>query len=609
MFLESHEKNKEYPTHEEVDAEQLDPNNSLAVMAALVGERKRVLDVGCAGGYFAKLLSRRGCEVIGIDANPEAVERAHRFCVSAYAGDLDRAHLRDILPAALRFDVVVFGDVLEHLRDPMRLLEEARSLLTEEGYVVASIPNVAHGAVRLSLLSGAFDYQRLGILDDTHLRFFTAKTVEELFLSAGFRLTRVERTKLPIFASSELLPRVDREDFAEAVVEQVLADAESETLQFVVQAHPLAENARMRALTKRFLEVNTDVAAMRRTAARHEAELERTRAHLSTADAEMHRVQAMHAALLEETRVEQGRIKSAYEKEIGELRESAQRGKTFEVEHARLLERADHLARERAGLRSIVERLEPLESAYARLEEREALLKASLVEIRAGAEREREAKTTLLQRETALVRMCESLRGRVETAEELAAERAGLLEAREGESARASAEVVTLHGRVTGLEGELTQAFSLIVTLHGRAEAAEALAAERAMLLEASEGESTRLSTEVAISHGRVVALEEDLTQAFSLIITLRGRAERVEDVAAEQAALLEAYAGEITALQAKAEKHASLLAEHVASATAESQTESARLALLIDTVQSSRFWRLKRLFGRIFRRRAKCAR
>ena len=71
---------------------------------------------------------------------------------------------------------------------------------------MASIPNISHGAIRLALLSGRFDYQELGILDDSHLRFFTAKTIDELFLTAGFRIETVERVTLPLFAESDLVP-------------------------------------------------------------------------------------------------------------------------------------------------------------------------------------------------------------------------------------------------------------------------------------------------------------------------------------------------------------------------------------------------------------------
>ena len=106
------------------------------------------------------------------------------------------------------FDVVLFGDVLEHLKDSLQTLKRLKTFLRAEGYVVASIPNVAHGSVRLSLMQGRFQYRSLGLLDDTHLRFFTRESVEQLFKDAGFLITELRRTTRGIF-DTEI--EIDRE--------------------------------------------------------------------------------------------------------------------------------------------------------------------------------------------------------------------------------------------------------------------------------------------------------------------------------------------------------------------------------------------------------------
>jgi 2-polyprenyl-3-methyl-5-hydroxy-6-metoxy-1,4-benzoquinol methylase len=258
----SNRKFKKYPEHVEVEHPVLEPNSSLTKMLELVGTRKRVLDLGCATGYFAKLLTQRECDVVGIDLNPSSVEAARAYCTRAIVADLDTIPLSTLVDPA-SFDVIVCGDVLEHLRYPTRLLEDARSALRDGGALIASIPNVAHGAVRLSLLGGSFDYQELGILDDTHLRFFTAKTVDELFLCAGYRVEQIERTVLPLFAESDLVPRLDRENYADDVIATIRQDPECETLQFVVRAVPLADDLATRAIAKRFLSVNTELANAR----------------------------------------------------------------------------------------------------------------------------------------------------------------------------------------------------------------------------------------------------------------------------------------------------------------------------------------------------------
>ena len=284
---------KEYPAHEELEAETPESDTSLTLMAAMVGEGKRVLDVGCASGYFARLLRKNDCVVTGVDANPEALAAASDGCERTILADLDIQRLLPLLDGAT-FDVIAFGDVLEHLRDPLQLLEEARGALAEGGYIVASIPNIAHGAIRLSMLSGRFDYAEYGLLDESHVRFFTAKSLDEIFLCAGFAVDRTERTSLPLFERSELVPEVDRDLYPPETVAEIERDPECETLQFVVRATPLDDAERHAALTRRFLEANTALAA---STARMEAqartldavrvELDETRRHLAEADREM----------------------------------------------------------------------------------------------------------------------------------------------------------------------------------------------------------------------------------------------------------------------------------------------------------------------------------
>ena len=170
---------KDYPSPEHLTQENLDENSSLKKMLDLIGEQKQVVDFGCATGYFANLLNSKGCIVTGVEINSDAAKIAEKYCKKVVVTDLDLASITEILPSQ-EFDVAVFGDVLEHLRNPWKVLEEAQHILKPDGYVVASIPNIAHGSIRLALLQGKFEYMKLGILDDTHLRFFTCKTTERV---------------------------------------------------------------------------------------------------------------------------------------------------------------------------------------------------------------------------------------------------------------------------------------------------------------------------------------------------------------------------------------------------------------------------------------------
>lgn len=153
----------------------------------------RVLDLGCADGSVGARLRAAGHHVTGVDveAADGAKERLDRFIQA----DLDHG-----LPPELddRYDVVVCADVLEHVRRPDRLLRALTDVLAPGGVVIASVPNFGHWYPRLRVASGHFDYDRRGILDQDHVRFFTQRSFERLATQAGYRLRRRESTGLPL---------------------------------------------------------------------------------------------------------------------------------------------------------------------------------------------------------------------------------------------------------------------------------------------------------------------------------------------------------------------------------------------------------------------------
>ena len=161
-------------------------NSSATKITRLVGSNRLVLDVGCAHGYVAEVLRKQGCRVIGIEIDPEDAARAREHCEQVLVRDVEEPGWIEELREH-RFDVVVLSDVLEHLRNPARLLGEVRGLLEpERGFIVASVPNVAHTSVRLELLLGSFRSEPTGILDATHLHFYTRDTLHDLLASSGF---------------------------------------------------------------------------------------------------------------------------------------------------------------------------------------------------------------------------------------------------------------------------------------------------------------------------------------------------------------------------------------------------------------------------------------
>lgn len=216
----------------DADVDLSNRNNSHTLMIELVGGSKRVLDVGCATGYLARALAARGCAVSGLESDAEAAEEARPYLEHLVVGDVESVDLLEAFGDE-RFDVVVFGDVLEHLRDPLAALRNVRALLTDRGSIVASIPNIAHGSVRLALMAGRFDYQPLGLLDSTHIRFFTRTSIEALFREAGMVPVDMLRTTAGYFDTP--LPLQEAE-LPPEVVDAVMADPESRTYQFVLRA-------------------------------------------------------------------------------------------------------------------------------------------------------------------------------------------------------------------------------------------------------------------------------------------------------------------------------------------------------------------------------------
>jgi 2-polyprenyl-3-methyl-5-hydroxy-6-metoxy-1,4-benzoquinol methylase len=152
----------------------------------LVGHGKRVLELGTAAGSMTEVMQRHyGCRVVGVELDPEAAEQARPYCERLLIADLDTLDW----PAAFsgeRFDVVLAADVLEHLRDPWACLRAAREHLLPEGALVISVPNVTHSALLAQLLMGRFPYTDKGLLDRTHLRFFSRADLEDLLLATGF---------------------------------------------------------------------------------------------------------------------------------------------------------------------------------------------------------------------------------------------------------------------------------------------------------------------------------------------------------------------------------------------------------------------------------------
>ncbi|MCI4678832.1 methyltransferase domain-containing protein [Rhodoblastus acidophilus] len=198
----------------------------------------RVVEVGCSTGALARayLKVNSNCHYAGVEIDPNYAEAARKICAEAVVGDVETMP-GETFERLFACDCAVFGDTLEHLRDPWDVLRRIRPLLRPGGRVVACIPNAQHWSVQLRLACGLFRYEDAGLLDRTHLRWFTRITALEMFQSCGYRV---------IDGKPRIFPEAERERFLPAIramataagfdPDQAVADASP--LQYVLVAVP-----------------------------------------------------------------------------------------------------------------------------------------------------------------------------------------------------------------------------------------------------------------------------------------------------------------------------------------------------------------------------------
>jgi 2-polyprenyl-3-methyl-5-hydroxy-6-metoxy-1,4-benzoquinol methylase len=210
-----------------------DESGTLQAELALIPDGSRVLEVGPAAGHVTQELKRKGCEVTGLELDPALAGMARSLYRRMVVGNIEDLDLDAELPED--FDVILCGDVLEHLANPEAVLQKLKRRLALTGYLVVSLPNVAHGSVRLSLLEGRFTYVKEGLLDVTHLRFFTLDSIREVFNRNGFEIQDLHRTRVRLFETE--IP-LKPSQIAGSTIRRLLQDPEATTYQFVFRAVP-----------------------------------------------------------------------------------------------------------------------------------------------------------------------------------------------------------------------------------------------------------------------------------------------------------------------------------------------------------------------------------
>ena len=219
-----------YEAH--VDPES--PNHAHGIALQLVGSGKRVLELGAAGGHVTRALKARDNFVAAVEMDAQFEETLGAAADEVFMTNLDWLDLTKKL-AGKKFDVILAGDVLEHCVHPDLVVSQFHQLLERDGRLVVSLPNVAHGDVRLSLLAGVFKYSETGLLDRTHLRLFTRETIKTFFESSGFVIEKIFGSTTPLGTTEIGVPDAG---IPIAAIEYVRSQRDSSVYQYILELRP-----------------------------------------------------------------------------------------------------------------------------------------------------------------------------------------------------------------------------------------------------------------------------------------------------------------------------------------------------------------------------------
>ncbi|MDE7322606.1 MAG: class I SAM-dependent methyltransferase [Lachnospiraceae bacterium] len=160
-------------------------NNSLALIAKQIKRASSVLEFGPANGRLTKYMKEQlSCNVFLVELDEEAGKEAADYGSDIVFGDIESFTWVEKYNGK-KFDYIIFADVLEHLKDPENVLVKAKMFLEQEGSMLISVPNIAHNSILINLLKGKFDYTTIGLLDNTHIRFFTKNSLENMLFRLG----------------------------------------------------------------------------------------------------------------------------------------------------------------------------------------------------------------------------------------------------------------------------------------------------------------------------------------------------------------------------------------------------------------------------------------
>jgi len=159
------------------------------ILDLIPGNVSTVLDIGCGSGELASVLKNRGINVIGIDISEEALSEAKEFLLESFCFNLEAEKWPEEL-IVQKFDLIIASEVIEHLFDPGSFLRKIKKLLFSNGKIIITTPNFLFWKNRLKMFLGKFGYEKEGLLDFGHIRFFTRQTLKDMVEKEGFKIEK-----------------------------------------------------------------------------------------------------------------------------------------------------------------------------------------------------------------------------------------------------------------------------------------------------------------------------------------------------------------------------------------------------------------------------------
>lgn len=283
-------------------------NDSLQKIFNFISPNSRVLDIGCSIGQLgAGLISEKACHVTGIDYDHGSIEKAKGVLSRALCIDITKERLANIF-AGEKFDYIVFADVLEHLIDPVHALLDAHSVLEGQGSILISVPNISHASVRLALLEGKFEYREQGLLDRSHLTFFTKDFLYSVLSSSN--LTPIDLDATYLGAQDTEIEIREQGIITRDLIRTVEREPDATIYQFIVQAAPVGHVQLRESVIARFK--NTERRIIELTNENSQLKLES--ACSAKFEALVNELEARHRARLEELEKLLGALKLEVER-------------------------------------------------------------------------------------------------------------------------------------------------------------------------------------------------------------------------------------------------------------------------------------------------------